>query len=137
MAKDTAALTTELPIYGDRPTRPGLYLGLFHGRDEPRQTMKDWGFNGPLIGPLEWVHTTYTCTLQIAFECACDASRYFGTDETEQFLELHGDMLTFGGKFYGDWTVFVVQPDDCGPAVDTFRKSPRVWRHWAHSRCLT
>jgi hypothetical protein len=98
MTEDSTTFTTELPIYGSKPTRPGMYLGLFHGRDEPKQTMEDWGFNGPLIGPLEWVHTTYTCTIRIAFQMASDALRYFGTDDTEQFLELHGDMLTFGGS---------------------------------------
>ncbi len=137
MTENSSTLTTELPIYGSKPTRPGMYLGLFHGRDKPKQVMDEWGFNGPMIGPLEWVHTTYTCTIRIAFQMASDALRYFGTDDTEQFLELHGDMLMFGGKFYGDWTVCVVEPDDCGPAADTFRKSPRAWGHWAHSKCLT
>ena len=68
---------------------------------------------------------------------AGDARRYFGTDDKEQFLDLHGDLLTFGGKFYGDWTVCNVEPDDCGPAVDRFRKNPRAWGHCAHNLGLT
>ena len=137
MTEASTTLTTDLPIYGSRPTRPGMYLGLLHGRDKPREAMNDWGFNGPLIGPLEWVHTTYTCTICISFQLARDALRYFGTDSKEQFLELHGDLLTFGGKFYGDWTVCVVESDGCGPAVDTFRKNPRAWGHCAHNLGLT
>ena len=31
--------------YGERPRRPGLYLGLFHGRDRPDARMDDWGYN--------------------------------------------------------------------------------------------
>ena len=68
-----------LPIYGKKPSLPGLYLGLFHGRHEPREEMEDWGFDGPMIGPLKWFHTTYACTLRIAFERGEDAKRYFGT----------------------------------------------------------
>lgn len=33
MTEDSTIPTTELPIYGSKPTRPGMYLGLFHGRD--------------------------------------------------------------------------------------------------------
>lgn len=137
MTDDSATLVTEFPTYGSKPTRPGMYLGLFHGRYKPNEAMNDWGFNGPLIGPLEWVHTTYTCIIRIAFQRASDAFRYFGTNDTEHFLELHGDMLKFGGKFYGDWTVCLVEPDDCGPAADTFRKNQRAWGHRAHSIDLT
>lgn len=126
-----------LPTYGEKPARPGLFLGLLHGRDDPKQRMDEWGFNGPMIGPLKWVHTTYTCTIRIAFEHPSDALRYFGMSDTEQCLELNGDMLTFGGKFYGDWTVYTVSPDDCAPPADTFRRNQRCAGHWAHSACLS
>ena len=38
-------------VYGQRPDKPGLYLALFHGRDDRNAQMEDWGFNGPLLGP--------------------------------------------------------------------------------------
>jgi hypothetical protein len=37
-----------------------IYLKLMHGRDDPEQQMDDWGFDGPVLGPLEAVHFTYT-----------------------------------------------------------------------------
>ena len=74
----TPAFQEKLPSYGEKPPRPGMYLGLLHGRDHPQQQMNDWGFNGPMIGPLKWFHTTYTCTVRIAFESAADGQRYFG-----------------------------------------------------------
>lgn len=136
MTHDAQPLNT-LPIYGEKPACPGLYLGLLHGRDNPKQKMDGWGFNGPMIGPLRWVHATYTRTVRIAFECGTDALRYFGVRETDHFLKLNGDMLMFGGKFYGDWTVYAVNPDDCELPADTFRRNQRCAGHWAHSACLT
>ena len=131
---DTGAFSgPDLPLYGSKPTRPGMYLGLFHGRDEAKEAMVDWGFNGPMIGPLQWVHTTYTCIICIAFQSETDAMRYFNTCDKEHFLELHGDLIAFGGKVYGDWTVCTVGPDECGPPADTFRKSKRAWGHLAHN----
>jgi hypothetical protein len=44
MTEDSTTLTTELPMYGCKPTRPGMYLGLFHGRDKPREAMERLGF---------------------------------------------------------------------------------------------
>lgn len=126
-----------LPTYGEKPARPGMYLGLLHGRDHPQQPMDDWGFNGPMIGPLQWFHTTYTCTIRIAFELAADGERYFGEAGTDHELELAGDLLVFGGKYYGDWTVYCVAPDDCARPADSFRCNQRGCGHWAHSACLT
>lgn len=126
----------KLPIYGEQPSKPGMYLGLLHGRDHPRQQMNHWGFNGPMIGPLLWVHTTYASTIRVAFESASDGQRYFREEGAEHELELSGDLLTFGGKFYGDWTVYCVAPDDCARPADSFRRNLRGGGHWAHSPCL-
>lgn len=76
------------PTYGEKPISPGLYLGLFHGRNCTRLEMEDWGFSGPAIGPLKWVHTTYACTVRIDFENSADAMLYFGTAQTQQFFDI-------------------------------------------------
>ena len=74
MTEDSTTPTAELPTYGSKPTRPGMYLGLFHGRDKPREAMNDWGFNGPLIGPLEMgahhVHLHDLHFISIGARCA-------------------------------------------------------------------
>lgn len=129
-----STLTNPLPNYGEKPERPGLYLGLFHGRDDPREEMNDWGFHGPMIGPLKWVHTTYAFKIRIAFECENDAVRYFSTPCKVQSLELNDDLLTFRGKFYGDWTVYTVKEIQCQRPNDTFRNVQRPAEHWAHIR---
>ncbi|MDO8248822.1 MAG: hypothetical protein Q7T78_03770 [Rhodoferax sp.] len=120
----TAANAT-IPDYGTKPERPGLYLGLFHGRHDPSDQMVEWGFNGPLIGPLIFVHTTYTSNIKLGFESDNDAKRYFPI-QIEHMLTVSDDMVLFDSKFYGDWTVFYVGEDDCALPQDTFRKVPRA-----------
>lgn len=71
----------------------GVYLMLFHGRKEPDEKLDDWGFNGPVLGPFPYVHTTYASLIHTG-----DAS---GDD-----IQIHGDMIYYDGAFYGDWSVY-------------------------------
>src|SRR5471032_1896299 len=68
-----------LPLYRDRDTNlpAGLYLGLFHGRDALDADMDDWGFAGPVIGPLEYAHTTYASEVKLCFIDGQRAALYF------------------------------------------------------------
>lgn len=67
----------EYPAKNTETLKPGLYLGLFHGRKAPNEELDDWGFGGPVIGPLEYVHTTYSNEVKIKFVDAADFRRYF------------------------------------------------------------
>ena len=98
---------TIIPTYNEtRGLKPGLYLGLTHGRDSADQDMVDWGFDGPVIGPLNYVHTTYGSELKLEFIEDADRQIYF-PDAWQETLTVHKDgLLMYGGKFYGDWTVF-------------------------------
>lgn len=131
----TTSLMTDkvIPEYGQSPAKPGLYLGLFHGRDDPNEQMHGWGFNGPAIGPLVWCHTTYANDVKIEFEFAGDAKRYFGDDSTQQDFGIKGDMLMYAGKYYGDWTVYYVSSAECLPPADTFRTNTRSGYRIAHN----
>lgn len=75
----------------------GMYIGMFHGRKTPDEEVEGWGFNGPVIGPLKWVHTTYRDHIRF-----CHVDDHDGVDLT--FFE---DMLMYDGKYYGDFTVFL------------------------------
>jgi hypothetical protein len=123
-----------LPLYGTEPTEPGLYLGLFHGRKDPDDQMIEWGFNGPLIGPLSFVHTTYTNVIKLGFHSAGDEKRYFPTQDMPM-LTINGDMVHYQDCYYGDWTVFYATGCDIRAPEDTFRQSPRPVRTlYAHQR---
>lgn len=75
----------------------GTYLGLFHGRNTINEEVNDWGFEGPIIGPLKWVHTTYRSHVRF-----CPIGEDDGID-----LAFNEDLLNWEGKYYGDYTVFV------------------------------
>ena len=98
---------TIIPTYNEtKNLKPGLYLGLMHGRDTVDQDMDGWGFNGPVIGPLNYVHTTYGSELKLEFVDEVDRLMYFG-DAPQEVIAVHTDgLLMYGGKYYGDWTVF-------------------------------
>ena len=129
-------LTNPLPLYGEKPERPGLYLGLFHGRETPDEEMDAWGFEGPMIGPLRWVHTTYAFTICIEFLRDEDAIRYFNSTEPEQYMTFRGDLLAFGGQFFGDWSVYMVGLDECRCPRDTFRPHKRSDGSRTPSLCI-
>jgi len=111
------------PIYGEQENlKPGIYLGLFHGAKtlKDRQALGDageWGQNGPAIGPLKFVHTTYSSTIKFEFEDAADAGKY-GLDSNNLIMVTGKDHKNKNGEFieegcirfeglnYGDWTVF-------------------------------
>lgn len=124
-----------LPLYG-KPKKPGVYLELSHGRHSPHQQMNGWGFDGPAIGPLKWYHTTYASDIKIEFENAADAVEYFSVSQALFDLSVDGDLLVFGGMYYGDWTVYYVGPEECDSPADNFRQTTRVNDLRAHRKLL-
>jgi hypothetical protein len=119
-----------IPNFGERLHKPGLYLELQHGREHPTQPMNGWGFDGPLIGPLNWCHTIYATTVRIEFQSVEDELQYF--DEAcfpdARDMEIFEDLLVHNGKYYGDWTVFILEPATISLVTmpnDTFRKVHR------------
>jgi hypothetical protein len=77
-----------------------LYLRLYHGRKNPDQDMDDWGFNGPVFGPLSAVVMTYLTTIRLHGIRLCD----------EVWLETTRDMVQWQGDYYGDFELFVAGP---------------------------
>lgn len=117
---------------GQRPDKPGMYLALFHGRQDRKEQMHDFGFAGPLLGPLQYCHTTYLCDIKIKFEAAEDARICCGADEQNVILSVVDDMIHFENAYYGDWSVFTVDKDECERPQDTFRNKPRNNRMFGH-----
>lgn len=72
-----------------------LYIRLFHGRADPEQDMDEWGSDGPVLGPYNFVHTTYGSIVRLGCK-----------DDSCDELFLYEDMLYYDGVYYGDWSVF-------------------------------
>ena len=71
-----------------------LYIRLFHGRIDPTQDMDNWGSDGPVFGPYEFVHTTYSWHVILGNQ-----------DKNCDELNTFEDMLFYDGMYYGDWSV--------------------------------
>ncbi|HET6525036.1 hypothetical protein [Sphingopyxis sp.] len=108
------------------PEAPGLYLHLYHGRKDPHENLEDWGSEGPVIGPLAYLHTTYMCDVKFAaapdvMECFFPAVmtewRARGLSNVagplcDWRLTVFNDYIEYDGIYYGDWTVFVATPGE-------------------------
>ena len=71
-----------------------LYIRLFHGRSDPAQDLDDWGTDGPVFGPYDFVHTTYSWRIMLGNQ-----------DKTCDELNTFEEMLFYDGMYYGDWSV--------------------------------
>ena len=70
-------------------------IELFHGRRHPEERLDEWGSQGPVF-LVDYVHVTYAGDLKL------------GLPEPAGDGDLHyvGDLLFYGGIYYGDWSVF-------------------------------
>ena len=75
-----------------------LYFRLFHGRVLLDKNMEDWGTDGPVFGPLVFVHTTYRDTIHLGF-----ASQ----NRDPRDLYVVEDCVYYDGAYYGDWSAFI------------------------------
>lgn len=88
-----------------------VFLHLFHGRNDIAEDMDDWGFDGPHIGPLKYVHTTYACDIKFsASQVVMDKFfpgevAYFYNGNGDHHLTIEDGCIIYQGKFYGDWSV--------------------------------
>ncbi len=70
-----------------------VYINLFHGRDTAEQEMDDWGYEGPVLGPFDYVHITYNSEV-----------KWHEAGE-DKYITIYNDLFPWGGKFYGDWSI--------------------------------
>jgi hypothetical protein len=90
------------------------YLQLFHGRKNPYEILEDWGEEGPIIGPLDYIHTTYAA--EIKFEIS-------GRSDSYGWLTICGDLVYYDGNYYGDWSSFTELPRELKSKLIEFDQS--------------
>lgn len=108
----------------DPRSEKALYLRLFHGRRDPAENLEERGSDGPIIGPLAFVHTTYMCDVKFACPPAV-MERFFPAIMADwrmrKLSSVHAplcdwqfdiveDLIFYEGVYYGDWTVFIADP---------------------------
>lgn len=88
---------------------------LLHGRTDFNQVMDDWGFEGPTLRGVAWVHWTYG-GMNVAFENRQDAERaaeitgWHWFDDKVLEMEIIDDLVVIRGnsgrddpQFFGDF----------------------------------
>lgn len=73
-----------------------VYLRLFHGRKTRGEDMEDWGTDGPVLGPFEFVHMVGVDQLNLGPPG--------GNADCEE-LPCHDGLVYYAGVYYGDWSV--------------------------------
>lgn len=82
-----------------------LYIDLYHGRKTKTEEMDDWGLLGPVLGPVEWVQTTYGWHYKFIFT-DYKAATTSGFKDTLGELVSDEGLILFQGIYYGDTVVF-------------------------------
>lgn len=102
-----------------------VYLHLFHGRIHPNEPLDDWGLDGPVLGPLDFVHVTYCSDLK------------FDQGELPE-LKFVDDLVYYDGMYYADWSVFSNLEEGMRPELPTEEKAavPGTPRAFADGRVL-
>lgn len=77
----------------------GIYISFFHGRHSPNEELSDWGFDGPIVGPVE---------LQITYE-TWRISGNSWMDDVE--IPFEDGCARIGDKYYGDISIGVKRPE--------------------------
>ncbi|MBU9477998.1 hypothetical protein [Burkholderia multivorans] len=103
----------------------GLYLGLFNGRNDPLGSPLVAGFDGPLIGRLRTCHTIKARDIELEFLDPFEGRLFFpdmahvagpdGLIPTRNMtmpvqLMLNSGAIVFDGRYFADWTVFIISP---------------------------
>lgn len=90
-------------IHDLKPTEPGMYLKLLHGRAVADEEMDDWGEDGPWIGPLNWFHCTYLSDIGIGFAGGEELTSQSYNIEIPSPIYLYQEMIYYDGMYYGSW----------------------------------
>lgn len=94
-----------------------MYLKLIHGRKSPEEQLDNWGFEGPVIGPIKYVHATYFSTFTVGFYDAAameEARKLTGWgawDELTLEMKVVADLVKAGDGYFGDWELSTERPD--------------------------
>lgn len=113
-------------IMQTQPLEPGrLYLSLFHGRKSIDEQLDDWGFDGPTIGPLDYIQVTYMS--DVKFSASPEVMDWFFPDVIAEWrakgysnakgplcdwqFDIEGDLIHYQDAYFGDWSVFLAGPE--------------------------
>lgn len=77
-----------------------ILINLYHGRLDPDEDMKGFGFDGPLLGPFPQFHMTYNNIFHLG-----DGELVIAGQEKAMPYWDKNDLFPFLGSYYGDVTI--------------------------------
>lgn len=90
-----------------------VFLHMFHGRDTTTEDMEDWGYDGPTLGPFDYIHITYGYDVKYSMEAEAykaafpeDEKPYIYDGKVEGHFKMTEGLLCYQGKYYGDFSIF-------------------------------
>ena len=78
-----------------------VYIELLHGRNLPDEELDDWGYNGPVLGPFPFFHTTYNSDIKLGDEGIVIMGKQIEFPVWDK-----DDLIYFLGSYYGDMSIF-------------------------------
>jgi hypothetical protein len=78
-----------------------VYIELLHGHHYPNEVLDDWGFNGPVLGPFPFFHTTYQSDIKLGDDGIVVMGKQVDFPPWDS-----NDYIDFLGGLYGDMSVF-------------------------------
>jgi hypothetical protein len=78
-----------------------VYIELLHGHHYPNEILEDWGFNGPVLGPFPYFHTTYQSDIKLGDDGIIVRGKQVDFPPWDS-----NDYIDFLGGLYGDMSVF-------------------------------
>jgi hypothetical protein len=94
-----------------------MKLKLLHGRKGKDDDMDKWGFNGPVLERIVYMHATYQTHFKIGFEskkAMLEAQSLTGWDEWDEdtlLMDIDGDLVRTVGSngvpyhYFGDYSL--------------------------------
>jgi hypothetical protein len=82
-----------------------VYIELLHGHHYPNEVLEDWGFNGPVLGPFPFFHTTYQSDIKLGDDGIVVMGKQveFPPWDNSNYIDflggLYGDMSVFGPEY--------------------------------------
>jgi hypothetical protein len=87
----------------------GSQMVIFHGRKTPDEDLDDWGFEGPTLDGILWIHFTYMATFNVrfkdleSFNHAKEVTGWPSWDELTLSMTFEGDLLKTKDGYFGDF----------------------------------
>lgn len=107
----------ERHIYSTVPSKPGMYLKLYHGRKTADEALDNWGPDGPWVGPLKWFYCTHDEIYGIGFADGKEITDLSSRFDVLPPILFEHQMIYLNGMYYGDWELVQLDNEEISRTI--------------------